>query len=82
MKTIGAIFRRLSDENASSTMPPPQTEQPVMVENETVDYNSLPVQSLRKILRREHGIEDAAALSREECLAMLTEQEAHSNESA
>ncbi len=81
MKTVGAIFEQPSIEVTDAPAQEVPMEQTDVAESEKVDYNSLPVQSLRKILRREHGFEDASTLSREECLALLT-GEADSNESA
>lgn len=81
MKTIGAIFEQPSIEVNDAPVQENSQEQSIPAESGTVDYNSLPVQSLRKILRQERGLEDAASLSREECLALLT-GEANSNESA
>jgi hypothetical protein len=81
MKTVGAIFEQTPMEVSEvpvQEVPPPQ---PVPAESGTVDYSSLPVQSLRKILRQERGMEDASSFSREECLAMLTGENDH-NESA
>ena len=81
MKTIGAIFEQPSIQNDGMQAQKVPVEQTDVAETEKVDYNSLPVQSLRKILRQERGLEDAASLPREECLALLT-GEADSNESA
>lgn len=81
MKTVGAIFKQTPMEVNEVPVQEVTVPQPVSTESGPVDYSSLPVQSLRKILRQERGLEDAASLSREECLALLT-GEADSNESA